>query len=123
MEHRAREYNNLEGLFELERSSYKQLKECRMDLKNLKLMWDAVSIVHFAYNDWKSTLWDKINTENLLIENKKLDTMCKTLKKEVRNWGAYSQLVDKVKNMQIVLPLINDLHSEYMEKRHWKTLM
>ena len=47
-------------------------------------MWDAISIVHYNYNDWKVTLWDKIDTEKLLIENKKLEAMVKGLKKEIR---------------------------------------
>lgn len=86
-------------------------------------MWDAISIVHYNYDDWKATLWDKINTENLLIENKKLENMARTLKKEIRIWKGHESLTGKVKNMGTVLPLINDLHSEYMERRHWKTLM
>ena len=80
----AKEYNNMEGLFELEKTNYKHLKECWGELSNLKIMWDAISIVHYNYNDWKVTLWDKIDTEKLLIENKKLEGMVKGLKKEIR---------------------------------------
>ena len=32
-------YNNLERLFELEKTNYKQLRECNSDLKFLKIMW------------------------------------------------------------------------------------
>lgn len=31
-------------------------------------------------------------------------------------------IVDKVKNMGTVLPLVSALHSEFMEDRHWSDL-
>ena len=31
-------------------------------------------------------------------------------------------MIDQVKNMAVVLPLVSSLHSEFMEKRHWKQL-
>ena len=34
----AKEYNNMEGLFELEKTNYKHLKECWVELSNLKIM-------------------------------------------------------------------------------------
>lgn len=57
IENEAYEYNKLERLFELQRSNYKQLKECLNDLKNLKTMWDSISMISYQYNDWKSKPW------------------------------------------------------------------
>lgn len=54
MEKEAADYNQLEKLFELEKSGYKQLRETNVDLKSLKIMWDAISMVNYQYNDWKS---------------------------------------------------------------------
>lgn len=51
--------------------------------------------------------------------NKTLATQLKTLPKEIRNYKGYNVIVDKVKNMGTVLPLISALHSEFMEDRHW----
>jgi dynein heavy chain len=53
IEKEAFDYNQLERLFELEKSGYKQLRDCAIDLKSLKVMWDAISMVNFQYNDWK----------------------------------------------------------------------
>lgn len=66
LEKEARDFNNLETLFELQKSSYKALKECRNELIQLKYMWDLISLVEFLFSSWRSTLWDKIDTENLL---------------------------------------------------------
>lgn len=47
----------------------------------------------------------------------------KQLPKEVKNFTrAYPIIVDQVKNMGTVLPLVSSLHSEYMLKRHWEAL-
>jgi hypothetical protein len=36
---------NQETLFDLERSIYKELKECSVELINLKKMWDLVALI------------------------------------------------------------------------------
>ena len=117
------EYNNLEKLFELEKTNYKQLRECNSDLKFLKVMWDAVAFVNYQYNDWKFKQWRQIKADFLLEQNKLLAQQLKNLPKEIKLFKGYNVVVDKVKNMGVVLPLISSLHSEFMEKRHWKQLM
>jgi dynein heavy chain len=44
------------------------------------------------------------------------------LPKEIKYWKGYNSVVDKVKNMSVVLPLVSALHSEFMEDRHWKQI-
>lgn len=116
-------YNNLERLFELEKTNYKQLRECNSDLKFLKVMWDAVAFVNYQYNDWKYKPWRQIKADLLLEQNKLLSVQLKNLPKEIKLFKGYNAVVDKVKNMGVVLPLVSSLHSEFMEKRHWKQLM
>ena len=123
IESEARANNELNELFELEKNNYRPLKECRQELQFLKVLWDAISLVHNQYSDWKTTLWDKIDTEDLLEQNKNLQNMVKVLPKEIRTWKGYATLQDTVKNMATILPLINDLHSPNMEPRHWRQLM
>lgn len=50
----ALDFNNLEKLFELEQSEYKELRDCQSDLKNLKIMWDSIGMINHQYKDWKS---------------------------------------------------------------------
>jgi dynein heavy chain, axonemal len=122
IEKKAQDYNNLEKLFELSRSQYKQLKECHNDLKNLKTMWDAIAMINFQYNDWKSKPWRQIKADTMSEVNKLLQNGLKLLSKEIKNYKGYNKIVDKVKNMGTVLPLVSALHSEFMEDRHWDQL-
>lgn len=83
-------------------------------------MWDAVSMVNYQYNDWKGKPFRQIKADFLLESNKVLANQLKNLPKEVKNFKGYNAIVEKVKNMSVVLPLVSALHSEFMEDRHWK---
>jgi dynein heavy chain len=42
--------------------------------------------------------------------------------KDIKNWKAFLALNERVKNMNTILPLINQLKSPFMMDRHWKKL-
>jgi len=61
------EFNNKEKLFDFpERTNYRELRDCNQDLKNLKILWDAISMVNYQYSDWKSKPWKAIKADLLL---------------------------------------------------------
>jgi len=74
LEEEAEELNNLEILFDIQKSTYKQLKDCRTELVSLKYMWDLISLIEYQFENWKSTLWDKIDTELLMTLIKDMQT-------------------------------------------------
>lgn len=47
IEAEAADLNNLETLFDIQKSSYKQLKDCGVELCQLKQMWDLISLIDF----------------------------------------------------------------------------
>lgn len=61
-------------------------------------------------NDWKKTPWDKIDTDSLLVASKNILKEIETMTGEMRTWRVYQSLVLEVKNLLVVLPLINQLH-------------
>lgn len=111
----------------MQKTTYKQLKDCSTELVNLKQMWDLVSLIDFQFEAWQSTLWDKIDTEQLMTLIKEMQTkQCNPQSpqnKEIKTWKAFQALNDRVKNMNTILPLISQLHSKFMQDRHWKRLM
>ena len=42
------------------------MRDCKSELVSLKYMWDLISLIDFQFEAWKSTLWDKIDTEQLM---------------------------------------------------------
>jgi dynein heavy chain len=127
LEGSAAELNNLETLFDMQKSSYKLLKDCRNDLCNLKQLWDLVALIDFQFEAWKTTLWDKIDVGQLMTLIKDMQTkQCNPQSpqnKDIKNWKAFLALNERVKNMNTILPLIEQLHSKFMQERHWKKLM
>lgn len=121
------ELNKLEVLFDIQKSNYKQIKDCKSELVSLKYMWDLISLIEYQFSNWTSTLWDKIDTENLMQLIKDMQTkQCNptsAINKDIKNWRAFVSLNDRVKNMNTILPLIAQLHSPFMMERHWKKLM
>lgn len=121
----VRKYNELEDLFELQVSKYPETQDTRIELRLLKGLWDSKAMVGSTYVDWRTALWSEINTEALDDENK---VLLKHLRKQgndfpvVKGWAVYRDIEDAIKNMGVVLPLINDLHSPAMRVRHWKSL-
>lgn len=65
------------SLFEVVVPEFKQLKQCRKELKMLKQLWDYVNIVRSSIEGWKTTPWRKVDVENMDIE-------CKKFAKEIR---------------------------------------
>jgi len=122
MEEKAVRLNDLEKVFELPVSQQRAIKRCRHENKLLKLCWDTVALVKHLFQEWRKTPWDRIDTDALLLEVKKLRDGLDHMPNEVRSWGVYTGLQQDVKNLGAVLPLVNWLHSPCMEDRHWQEL-
>jgi dynein heavy chain len=89
----------------------------------LKMTWDMVSFVDHLFCAWQQTLWAEIDTELLLEETKKLATQLKKLPKQTKVWPLFKSMEERISDMVVVLPLVNDLHSPSMRDRHWKALV
>ncbi|CAK0903564.1 unnamed protein product [Prorocentrum cordatum] len=120
---RAGEYNDLEMLFDMAMSNYRDLKYCFEELVLLKNLWDGVSLILDTFENWNDILWENIDTDGLVATVRDFQNQVKNMNKGVRGLKLYKWLQDEVKNMATVLPLINDLHSDTMADRHWTSLM
>lgn len=131
------------SLFEVNVPEFKLLRQCRRELKMLKVayfptsikffmksfieyfqqLWDYVFIVQTCIEDWKTTPWRKIDVENMDIECKKFAKDVRLLDKEMRVWDTYIQLEGTVKNMLTSLRAVGELQNPAIRERHWHQLM
>ncbi|XP_035728185.1 dynein beta chain, ciliary-like [Vespa mandarinia] len=111
------------SLFEVSVPEFKQLKQCRKELKMLKQLWDYVNIVLSSIDGWKTTPWRKIDVENMDIECKKFAKEIRALDKEMRQWDTYILLEGTVKNMLTSLRAVGELQNPAIRERHWNQLM
>ena len=111
------------GLFEVQIPDFKQIKQCRKDVKMLKSLWDYVNIVRSTFEDWKQTKWREINADSMDSECKKFAKEIRGLDKEMRAWDAYTGVENDVKNMMTSLRAVTELQNPAIRDRHWQELM
>ena len=73
-------------------------------------MWDLISIIDGQFESWKTELWDNIDADNIeqLLKNMKVNQTAPILpaNKDIKNYKAFQALNDRVKNMDVIRPLI-----------------
>lgn len=67
------ELNNLEELFNLQKSFFNEIDHCQQRLQILKELWDISSYTNTLYENWMNTLWKKIVFDDLIIESSGLE--------------------------------------------------
>ena len=123
MEGRAADLVELQDLFELTVTPFRDIANCRRDIVHLKSCWDMVAMLESTFETYKGIKWADIDTDVLTDECKKLAKVVRAMDKFVKNWGCYKGCEDAVKNMMTSLPLVSDLAHPSMRERHWKQLM
>jgi dynein heavy chain len=66
MEREMQMLNNSAALFEVTVPDFKQVKQCRKEIKLLKQLWDYIYLVRTTFDDWKKTKWREINAEAVI---------------------------------------------------------
>lgn len=110
-------------LFEVNMPEYKQLKQCRKEVCQLKELWDTVGIVTSSIHAWEATPWRNINVEAMELECKRFTRYIRTLNKEVKAWDAFTGLESTVVNTLTSLRAVAELQSPAIRDRHWRQLM
>ena len=65
MENEMQSLNDSAALFEVTVPDFKQIKQCRKEIKLLKQLWDYIFVVRTTFDDWKKTKWREINAESV----------------------------------------------------------
>ncbi|KXS10801.1 hypothetical protein M427DRAFT_103173 [Gonapodya prolifera JEL478] len=110
-------------LFELTIPSFKQLSDCRRDVGMLKSLWDMVGLVTFVFEEWRQTLWQQIDPDNMEGVCREFSKELRKMDKEIKGWDAFTGLDQMVKDMITSLRAVGELRSNAIRERHWKQLM
>jgi dynein heavy chain len=110
-------------LFEVQVPDFKQIKQCRKEVKLLKSLWDYTVIVRSTFEDWKKTKSKDINADMMDNECKKFSKELRALDKEMRAWDVYNGVENDVKNLMTSLRAVTELQNPAIRERHWQELM
>ncbi|BHF75205.1 Dynein heavy chain 9, axonemal [Sparganum proliferum] len=110
-------------LFEVSLPDFRQLKQCRRNLRLLKVLWDYVFVVRSRIASWTRTPWLEIDVDQLDADCRNFAKDLRRLDKEVRAWGTYLGVEEAVKNMTTSLQAVKELQNPAIRDRHWAQLM
>jgi dynein heavy chain len=120
---RISDFSELEELFELPAKKYTEIEDTQRDLFVLKMVWDFHDLVGSTYAKWKEILYHDIDVDNLLKLNKKLSKQIRKFGGDypiAKQWQTYRDVEQMTKDMDIVLPIVQELNNPAMKQRHWK---
>ena len=123
VEAQGRELQNLQELFDLTPSEFKELRECKQELVMLKHLWDLVVHVNMQFQDWMSSPFKSVDTGAFETEARNLGKQLKAQHIKVRGWDCFKGLEEQVRNVTTSLPLCGQLGTDAMRDRHWAQLM
>ncbi|KAG7187946.1 hypothetical protein KM043_013908 [Ampulex compressa] len=122
-ESELRQLQDQATIFEQQTPEFPQVRQARREVRLLKNLWDFVNIVSTSLDEWKKTVWQKIDVEEMDQECKKLTRELRQLDKEARTWDLYAHVQDQVRNMMSSLRAVSELQNPAIKDRHWQELM
>lgn len=86
------------------------------EIWNIKDSWDG------EWNIWKQYKFNELNMDEIDDVAGDFLEKLRVLDKDVKVWGVFNVLKDKIETLRNLTPLINALKDEAMRERHWKEL-
>ncbi|EAN79295.1 dynein heavy chain, putative [Trypanosoma brucei brucei TREU927] len=123
IEKEARKLQDLQELFDLNPSLFKEIRECRVELMMLKQVWDLNEHVMSQFTDWMKSTFKDADVSLFEDECKKLSKQLQQQPLKVKSWECFKGVDEQVRNMRTSLPLCQSLSSPAMRPRHWNLLV
>ncbi|KAG2392323.1 hypothetical protein C9374_012575 [Naegleria lovaniensis] len=109
-------------IFNMQPQQYKEIKDVSKNIESLEKVWIIKNEWDKTYDEWKVMPFTKLNIEEMENVASGLTSKLTAMGREVKDWGVYNTLVDKLKLISKVLPLVQELKNPAMRRRHWNEL-
>ena len=118
-------YGAGEDLFAMRKTNYPELTKTRKELGMLDQLYTLYADVAGAMDDYRSVVWTDVvdNIESMTERVEGFSMRCKKMPKSLRDWKAYQDLKDQITAFEEVLPLLQELSKDSVQKRHWEEVM
>ncbi|KAG1668463.1 hypothetical protein FOA52_005236 [Chlamydomonas sp. UWO 241] len=120
---RAGELKSGMDIFHIPQPSYKELAAMEKDLEQLEKIWGVVAEWEAAYAGWKDGAFSQIQVEEMEEAAVRIGKSVVKLGRDIKHWGVWSSVKDKIDAFKRTMPLITDLRNSAMRERHWDSLM
>lgn len=86
------------------------------EIWTVKEQWDA------EWDNWKVVAFCNLRWDDMDDRAVEFQEQIKNFDKEMRQWGVFEYMKNKIDQFRGAMPLISDLRDEAMRDRHWKEL-
>ena len=123
LEEQVKKLQSEADLFEVPVPDFSLTMKCRHENKMMKFVWDYIELVKTSIDEWKKTMWQEIDVENMDMECKEYSKDLRSFDKATRECSAFIGLESMVKNMLTSLRAVERLQSSAIRDRHWEQLV
>lgn len=109
-------------IFDIEPMAYPELSIVEKEISLLTEIWNVKEQWDNEWNRWKQEKFYELNIDMMDDKAVEFQEGIKGFDKEVRQWGVFDYLKNKIDQFRSAMPLIMDLRDEAMRDRHWKEL-
>jgi dynein heavy chain len=109
-------------IFDIEPMAYPELNLVEKEMAQLFEIWAVKEGWDGEWDSWKDITFYQLRIDDMDDRAVEFQEKIKTFDKEVRQWGVYEYLKNKIDQFRTAMPLIADLRDEAMRERHWKEL-
>lgn len=118
-------YRAGEELFALRPTRFSELTKTRKDVNFVDQLYSIYGDMVQNMRLWSVLTWDSITadqTQTMTEFVNGFEARFKKLPKKLREWQAYDEIVSKVSDLQIIIPLITGLSKPSIKPRHWNEI-
>lgn len=102
-------------------NAVKQVDLIKLEVNNMKMLWEHISLCQNIFSNNMAQTWDNIDPMEMEDEVKKLQKQLKDMKVDKR-CNAYQGIFEEIKRWLNFLPLISELRDPSMRERHWDAI-
>lgn len=109
-------------IFDIDPIVYPELTNVEKEIIQLTEIWNIKDSWDGEWNIWKQYKFNELNMDEIDDVAGDFLEKLRVLDKDVKVWGVFNVLKDKIETLRNLTPLINALKDEAMRERHWKEL-
>lgn len=99
------------------------LNDALQELSDLKEVWTSMLDPYSRLQNLKDILWTNITPRKVRLGLEELMKELRSLPNRVRQYDAYTQMLDTLKQFVSGNSIIADLKTEALKERHWKAIL
>ncbi|KAL0235194.1 hypothetical protein GEMRC1_001776 [Eukaryota sp. GEM-RC1] len=109
-------------LFEVEAEDQSCLTTTKAELELLEEIWSLQIEWDKYWDQWKLDPFSSLSVDDVDVILSQLHKRLHKLGKQIKHWGIWMNVKEKVSEFKRSLPLITDLRNPALRDRHWKRL-